>query len=180
MADQHKHQLNRFHDPMSKRFIMVVIVAVSAGLTWFGLMSFIKRSKPYYCAGPTFDSPCSDYFIWQSVGSQLFSEYSILITIFVSLSALFLFLYIIRDEYLFSKLGNMAMTWPLFSLMGYIFLNVFSLILIPVGLALSILAMINSGENQQSNLDWISMPYNLIWLFIFSSFLTSYLHLFGE
>lgn len=158
-----------------------LITAIISGLvTWFGLMKFLQTAKPYYCQGVTIDSPCSDAYVWESMGSHLFSMYSIPITLFLVLSSIFIVRAIQRDVLHFSVLGNMSMSWPLFSLLGFITINVFSLCLFPTGLALSIIVMIHSSEEKRFKLDWISFPYNLAWLIVLVPFVNRFLALYGD
>jgi hypothetical protein len=47
-------------------------------------------------------------------------------------------------------------------------------------LALAIRATINSGESKNRKWDWVSLPFNLLWLVIFGLFIGKFLNSYGD
>jgi hypothetical protein len=54
------------------------------------------------------------------------------------------------------------------------------LVCFPVGLALSIIAMMDSVMTKRLKWDWLSIPFNLAWLVVFGSFVGRFLILYGD
>jgi len=160
---------------------LVVIVGVA---TWFGFSRFLHSSLPFPCGssvnGMLIDCGWTEKQAWESLGYPLFSTYSIPLVMFLTVSSVFLLRSIRKDVYHFSTTGNLAFSFSIFSFIGFLLLNVFGLVLLPVGLVLAIIATINSKRTRSYRWDWVSLPFNLIWLVTFGSFVAQFLNSYGD
>jgi hypothetical protein len=161
--------------------IIEIVLAILVGLvTWFGLRKYIQSTLPFPCTSSSVDYISSEEYSWQFLGYPLFSTYALPLIFFLTISTIFLVRAIRRNDLHFSVIGNLALSWPIFSFLGFLLFNTFSLVFFPIGLALSIIAMMDSVMTKRLKWDWLSIPFNLAWLVVFGSFVGRFLSLYGD
>jgi hypothetical protein len=166
--------------------ILEISLAIFVGLaSWFGLRGFLQSALPFPCGSSVNDLTINCGWTaeqaWQTLGYPMFSTYAIPLVSLLAISSVFLVRSIRRDVRQFSVIGNLALSWPIFSFLGFFFLSVFSLIFLPIGFVLAILATINSQElDKRYKWDWVSLPFSLIWLVVFGMFIGKILNIYGD
>ena len=170
--------------PFSLSILEIGCVVLVGVATWFGFRSSLHSTLPYPCGSSINNIPidCSwtEEQAWETLGYPLFSIYAIPLVLFLSISAVFLLRSIRQDVRHFSVFGNLALSYPIFSFLGFFLLSVFSQICLPGGLVFAILATIIFGTSKKNKWDWVSLPYNLIWLVVFGSFIDQFLNSYGD
>ena len=166
--------------------VLEITLAIIVGLAaWFGLRGYLQSALPFPCDSSindlTLNCGWTEEQAWQTLGYPLFSTYAIPLVLLLAMSGVFLVRSIRRDVRQFSVMGNLALSWPIFSVLGFFFLSVFSLIFLPIGLVLAIIATINSQElEKRYKWDWVSLPFSLAWLVVFGMFIGKLLNLYGD
>ena len=152
--------------------------------TWFWLRCSLHSTLPFPCSssvnGVLIDCGWTEKQAWETLGYPLFSTYAVPLALFLAFSGVFLLRSIRKNVRRFSTLGNLALSFPIFAILGFFLLSVFSLPFQPIGLALAILATINSGMSKKHKWDWVSLPFNMAWLVIFVLFITQFLNSYGD
>jgi hypothetical protein len=160
------------------------ILCLVGTATWFGLRNFLHSTLPFPCGssvnGVSIGCGWTEQQAWETLGNPLFSTYAIPLGLLTAISSIFLIRSVRMDVHHFSIIGNLAFSFPIFAFLGFFFLSVFSLPCMPVGLALSIMAVIISGKAKSAKWDWISLPFNLVWLVIFGRFIGQFLNSYGD
>jgi len=150
--------------------VEIISAALVGMATWFGLSSYLQSALPFPCGNSIGDIPIDCGWTgeqaWNTLGRPLFLNYAAPLSISLALATVFLIRSIKQDVLHFSRMGNFALSWPLFSFLGMHFFYVFGLCLLPIGLALAILATIDSEDEKRNKLDWISFPLSLAWIVI--------------
>lgn len=159
--------------------------AVFVGIgAWLGLNVFLHSVLPFPCGSSVNDIPINcgwtEEQAWETLGSPLFSTYAVPFVLFLAISAIFFVRSIRKDVYGFSAIGNLALSFPIFGFLGFYLFSVFSLFFLPVGIALAIVATINSAITKNHKWDWVSLPFNMIWLVIFGLFICQFLNSYGD
>ena len=155
-------------------FTFTVVEIVSAILvslvTLFGLNKYLQSILPFPCGGSvgniSIDCGWTREQAWNTLGRPLFETFAIPLTLSLALATVFLIRSIRHDVLHFSRMGNFALSWPLFSFLGLHYFYVFGLCILPIGLVVAILATIHSGEERNNKLDWISLLLCLVWIVI--------------
>ncbi len=166
--------------------VLEITLAIIVGLAaWFGLRGYLQSALPFPCDSSindlTLNCGWTEEQAWQTLGYPLFSTYAIPLVLLLAMSGVFLVRSIRRDVRQFSVMGNLALSWPIFSVLGFFFLSVFSLIFLPIGFVLAIIATINSQELEKGyKWDWFSLPFSLAWLVVFGMFIGKLLNLYGD
>jgi hypothetical protein len=172
------------HSPLSLSAVELGFSILVGVATWFGLSKFLHSTLPYPCGssgnGVPIDCGWTQQQAWETLGNPLFSVYAVPLVLFIATSGIFMIRSVRKDVHHFSMIGNLAFSFPIFAFLSFVFLSVFSLYCLPIGLALSILAMINSGKAKKYKWAWVSLPFNLAWLIIFGSFISQFLNSYGD
>lgn len=152
--------------------------------TWFWLRNSLHSTLPFPCGssvnGVLTDCGWTEKQAWETLGYPLFSTYAIPLALFLAISGFFLIRSIRKNVHPFSIIGNLSLSFPIFAFLGFFLLSVFSLPFQPIGLALAILATINSGMSKNHKWDWVSLLFNLSWLVIFGLFIGQFLNSYGD
>ena len=136
-----------------------VVIACLAGIaTWVGFRDILQRTLPY-----PYDITYEES--WTNLGQSLFFLFIIPIVLILSLSAVSLFRAIRKDERHFSRLGNLALAWPLVSFPLLNLLSFFSLYCLPIGAGIALIATLKSTNKKNSG-DWITLALSIAWLFV--------------
>lgn len=175
---------NNKRSPFSLNALELGFAVLVGTATWFGLSDSLHSTLPFPCGSSINNIPIdcgwTEMQAWETLGHPLFSTYAIPLTLFLAISAIFLVRSIRKDVRHFSIIANLAFSFPIFAFLGFFFLSVFSLPCLPVGLVLSITAMINSEKAKSYKWSWISLPFNLAWLVIFGLFIGQFLNSYGD
>jgi hypothetical protein len=166
---------------MELRFSLLVGVA-----TALGLISFINSELPLSC-GPdiSYSSINCDYtwtpqLAWELRGRPLFLTYIIPYVLSLAISGIFLLRSIRRDVRQFSMIANLAFSFPALAFIGLLFHSIVSWYFSVLGVVLAILAAFNTVRSQDRERDWLSLPFNLVWIVIFQMFVFHYLRLYSD
>ena len=160
-------------------------ISILVGMaTWFWLRSFLHSTLPFPCGSSVnhvlIDCGWTEQQAWGALGYPLFSTYGIPFALFLGISCMFLIHSIRKNVRYFSTMGNLSLSFPIFAFVSFFLLSVFSLPFQPVGLVLAIIASINSGESKNHRWDWVSLPFNLLWLVVFGLFIAQFLNSYGD
>ena len=160
-------------------------VAVAVGVaTWFALSKSLHSTLPFPCGSSvndvSIDCGWTEKQAWETLGYPLFSTYVIPLVLFLAISSVFLVRSLRKTVGHFSTMGKLALSFPIFAFLSFSLLSVFSLPCLPLGLALSIVATINSVKTKNYKWDWVSLPFNLTWLVIFGAFIGQFLNSYGD
>jgi hypothetical protein len=136
----------------------IVIACLAGFATWVGFRNILQRTLPYPY-DITYDES------WTDLGQSLFSLFVIPIVLILSLSAVFLFRAITKDERYFSRLGNLALAFPLVSFPLLNLLSFFSLYCLPIGVGIAAIATLKSTDKKNSR-DWIALALSFAWLLV--------------
>ena len=172
------------HLPFSLNAVELGFSILVGGATWFGLSKFLHSTLPYPCGSSVNGIPTDCYWTeqqaWETLGKSLFASYVIPLVLFVAISGIFLIRSVRKDVRHFSTIGNLAFSFPIIAILSFIILSVFSLYCLPIGLVLSIMAMIKSGKEKKYKWDWVSLPFNIAWLIVFGLLIGQFLNLYGD
>ena len=161
-------------------FSMLVGVAIA-----WALRSLIYSELPETC-GPDIDIAYigCDYtwtpqLAWELRGRPLFLTYVIPYVLCLTISGIFLLRSIRRDVRQFSMIANLAFSFPALGFIGLMFHNIVSCYFSLLGLVLAVFAALNSARFQGRERDWLSLPFNLVWIVIFIFFVFHYFSLYS-
>jgi hypothetical protein len=153
------------------------VVGVAAG---FALWSFLHSSFPASCGPYRDDHDCSPQQIWDAFGKPLFLVYGLPFVLSGAISGVFLLRSIRRDVRQFSMIANLAFSIPMLAFIGLMFYSILTWCFLGLGPVLALLATVYSGKPNRHKWDWVSLPFNLIWIVIFVLFLFQYLSVYGD
>lgn len=136
----------------------IVIACLTGITTWIGFRNILQKTLPY-----PYDITYEES--WTNLGQPLFSLFIIPGVLILSLSAVSLFRAIRKDERHFSRLGNLALAWPLVAFPLLNLLSFFSLYCLPVGTGIALIATLKSTNKENSG-DWITLVVSIAWLFV--------------
>lgn len=159
-----------------------ILVGVATALA---LRSFIYSELPDTC-GPDIDYSYigCDYtwtpqLAWELRGRPLFLTYVIPYMLCLAISSIFLLRSIRRDVRQFSMIANLAFSFPALAFISsFLFYSNVSWYFSVLGLVLAMFAALNSVRSQGRERDWLSLPFNLVWIVIFILFFFHYFSLY--
>jgi hypothetical protein len=162
-------------------------IAIASGIiAWFIIRNILQSTLPYPCGSEVGETliDCGWTYTqsWEELGSKIFNIYAVPIIIFISASVIFLVRLTRKETSYFSALGNLSMAWPLpsFLIMHFPILGLYCL---PIGFILAIIATILSAESEEEKkykLDWVTLPFNLLWLVVSSSYFSAFWNAYGD
>ena len=168
----------------SLNILEIVVATTVVFVTWFGLRSFLHSLLPFPCGAAVNNIPIdcgwTEEQAWQTFGLPLVSKYVIPLVLFNALAGVFLVRVIRRDVRDFSLMGSSALAWSLLSILGIHFLFYFSVCVLPIGFALSIIATILSIEEKRDKLDWTSLPLSFVSMVVSGMYYAELLRLYGD
>ena len=170
--------------PFSVSVPEIVFAILVALVTWFGLRSFLQSARPYPCGSSVNNIPIdcgwTEEQAWQTLGMPLFSKSVIPFVVCNTLAAVFLIRAIRRDAQGFSRLGRVALAWPLLSLPVIPVLFYSSACVSPIGFILGILATVTSARQRLNKLDWISLLITFMSMVACQMFFGELLTIYGD
>ena len=170
--------------PFSVSASEITFVIIAALLTWFGLRIYLHSLMPYPCTffidNVPVDCNWTREQAWQTLGIPLFSKYIIPFLVLNTAAAVSFVRIFRRDVRGVSRLGSVALAWPLVSFFGIHFLFYAGLCSLPVGFMVALVATVTSVVEKRFALDRISLPVSILNIIACGMYLNNLAAVYGD
>lgn len=150
--------------PLTIRIYELVAALMAGGLAWFWLRQIVLGFIPWGWDEGYNLGPLPEWFI-QARDEVLILNWPIAITIAIST----IFLLRTLDEQNirhFSRLGHLALAWPLINFLPLSIFGPFSILCLPIGFILALIAATLSLVKKQNFGDLAAIPLSLVWMIL--------------